>query len=428
MRRHPRRTHLLTASCISAIAALGTSPQVHAQCPGIPVVASANAGGGSSSSALGERRAADDRLNLGPAQGNEAFGLINSRGYLAVNRSWEWVDYSYENRIRAVEKGLTGFSDNQGKWVIQPKFVFADRFQDGVAIVGDGKKFGMIDQRGKSIVPVKLDGALRFQEGFAAVQIGEKVGFIDKQGELRIPARLSSARSFHQGFAAFSAPGPDKTAEVKGYLNKKGEVAWYDKAGEVEELGDFNEQLAAVRIEGKWGFLAKSFRVQIKPQFEAVRDFTNGLAAAKLAGKWGFINKRGGWVIDPTFDDVDDFDCSQAMAKSSEGWGFIDKRGQWTIQPQFSYAEPFFRGYARVATSPNFGYISTSGRVMWDPGKAGVTPGPTQLEQKPWLSTLEAGLKVASPSPIGPYAPEHQYEEQLPNGIGTNSSFSSVQP
>ncbi|XAL98416.1 WG repeat-containing protein [Phycisphaeraceae bacterium D3-23] len=385
-----------------------------AQCTGIPS-APPNTGGGTGNG--GERvrpQQGNSSEGLLPVQGNEAMGLINHGGYLAVDRSWDWVDYAYDNLIRAVERGRTGYANAGGGWSINPIFAYADRFENGYAVVGDGEHFGIIDKRGELIVPIRLDGALRFREGYAAVQIGEDVGFIDVRGEVVVPVEYARVRSFHQGYAAFTSHADEGQPATHGYLDKRGNVAWSDSTGRVTELRDFNDDLAAVCIDDKWGYLSRRFRGEIRPQFDGARDFADGLAAVQIGELWGYIDRRGRWVVQPTFEDADDFEEGYAMVKQGGLWGYIDKRGEVTIRPQYTYAEPFFRGYARVTMAPNFGYIGTSGRAIWDPGAAGVRHDDTELSCKPWLSTSEQGLAVADASPIGPYQPEHLYDEGLP--------------
>jgi len=64
----------------------------------------------------------------------------------------------------------------------------------------------------------------------------------------------------------------------------------------------FPEGLAAVRIgddeTGKWGFIDKSGKLVISPQFDAISHggFSEGLASVRIGddktGKWGFISRR----------------------------------------------------------------------------------------------------------------------------------------
>jgi hypothetical protein len=52
-----------------------------------------------------------------------------------------------------------------------------------------------------------------------------------------------------------------------------------------------------------WGYVDKTGKFVIEPQFEYASAFSEGLAAIKVAGKYGFINEMGGIVINPQFDD-----------------------------------------------------------------------------------------------------------------------------
>ena len=57
----------------------------------------------------------------------------------------------------------------------------------------------------------------------------------------------------------------------------------------------------------KWGYIDKSGKVVIEPQFDSADDFSEGLAKVKKDGKRGYIDKIGKVVIEPQFDEVWDF-------------------------------------------------------------------------------------------------------------------------
>ncbi|WP_407711817.1 WG repeat-containing protein, partial [Campylobacter coli] len=42
----------------------------------------------------------------------------------------------------------------------------------------------------------------------------------------------------------------------------------------------------------------------IEPKFDEAWSFWEGLAAVGLNGKWGFMDKNGEFVIKPKFDDI----------------------------------------------------------------------------------------------------------------------------
>jgi len=78
--------------------------------------------------------------------------------------------------------------DKQGKFVIEPKFEFADSFSGGLAAIRSGGeangKYGFIDREGKTVITPQFDFADLFSasDGLAAVRIGDtdsgKYGYI----------------------------------------------------------------------------------------------------------------------------------------------------------------------------------------------------------------------------------------------------------
>lgn len=368
-----------------------------------------------------------------PVNINNWWGHIAQDGDLIVFPAFEWTDDAYENLIRAVKNGKTGFLKTSGNWYIDPIHPYADRFAEGHAVVGDGEgKFGYINKAGRPLTPVAFDGALRFKDNVAAVLKDGRVGFIDKRGRYTIEPRFIKARSFHDGVAMVQLPGPDDQPGPVGFIDRRGKLVFLDKTGRVTDLGDFNENLAAAQVtlddgSRRWGYIDKTYKLRIEPRFVAARDFTNGVAAvaapdAQGEATWGYIDKRGKWVIEPTFDDADEFDDTLAMVRVADRFGFTDKTGRRGVAPQFAFAEPYFRDYARVQAEPNFGYIDISGRVVWDPRwpfDQGIVDQTPRTRGAVATSDHRVGdqLLPAPPArepPNAAYPPEYLYEEVLP--------------
>lgn len=368
------------------------------------------------------------RDTLYPIQVNNWWGHMNQNGDLIVRPRFDWSDYSYEGLSRVVIDGKTGFIKGNGGWRIDPNFVYADRFSEGLAVVGQGNlknmKYGFLDKRGRLRVPIRLEGALRFKDGLAAVQVGERCGFINKSGRVAIAPQFHRVRSFHDGLAMVQHLGSKDRPGPLGYIDKRGRSVFRDDAQHLTDLGDFNETLARVKVSDRWGYIHRNFRIRIKPQFEDARDFTGGLAAVKLNGKWGYIDKKGTWIVPPRFDMADDLDERLAMVQLNGRFGYVNRAGRWGIDPKFVFAEPFFRRFAMVITKEGMGYIDSSSRFIWDPGQAkqgfvdktfresvgiGTAPGPD--------SHIHHRVRMAPdgrPPALSPYPPEYLYEEVLP--------------
>jgi len=55
----------------------------------------------------------------------------------------------------------------------------------------------------------------------------------------------------------------------------------------------------------------------ISPQFEEVKEFSEGIAAVKKNGKWGYINSQGKLIVPCEYDYADQF--SEGFAKVNKG-------------------------------------------------------------------------------------------------------------
>ena len=75
--------------------------------------------------------------------------------------------------------------------------------------------------------------------------------------------------------------------------------------------------------------------------FEKARTFHFGLAAVRIEGRWGFIDTSGTLVIPAQFKAVGDFHSTQAEAATDDGVGVVDRNGKFVIPPKFDRAVPF---------------------------------------------------------------------------------------
>ena len=98
------------------------------------------------------------------------------------------------------------------------------------------------------------------------------------------------------------------------------------------------EQVGVARNKkGKYGFIDKTGKWIINPQFDWVDGFAeNGLTNVKLNGKWGCIDKTGNMVVNPQYDNVRIFK-NTIFFKQNDKWGIIDEKGNIVVKPQFDW-------------------------------------------------------------------------------------------
>jgi hypothetical protein len=216
-----------------------------------------------------------------------------------------------------------GYINKQGKVIISPQFDAADRFAEGLAVIGKSTgnpddsyeaKYGYIDKKGKLVISLKFSIAKSFSEGLAVAQStsGKSRGYINKKGKFAIKhQRLDTyyPGEFSSGLAVVELNGGACSAANYcdySYINKAGKVVIKspeDREGQSDYTGaqTFSEGLAAVATSGggrdaggwypatSWGYINKSGKFVIAPQFADAGSFSEGLAPVEIDGKYGYI-------------------------------------------------------------------------------------------------------------------------------------------
>jgi predicted DNA-binding WGR domain protein len=327
------------------------------------------------------------------------WSYIDSTGKIVFDTSADSV-FGFSESLAAIQvKDRWGFIDKTGKTVIQPQFATARPFSCGRAMVSLPPKedekpakrpmYGYIDRTGRMVIPPQFPIAERFFEGLAVVVAklegwNADWGLIDTDGKFVVEPKYDWALPMSDGLAAVYTR--DAFPHVE-YVDRTGKVVCVAQGpdgkpltalgmgipwrGHAEEAREFHEGLAPFRVGAQ----------EIHRSFQGKADLTmHGFYFE--GGKWGFIDKTGKVVIQPQFDYAFGFseglvavEIRTETTSMVRMWGYIDRTGKLVIKPQFSFAQGFRHGLAQVeiddATSQErkFGYIDKTGKYVWEPTK-----------------------------------------------------------
>ncbi len=208
-----------------------------------------------------------------------------------------------------------------------------------------------------------------------------KIGYIDKTGKVRINL---DKYAFNPLQLFYKRPLKGSIMSLEPFFNKRALVYIYDETVELKrtisfidtkgkllnvrfiDAKSFSQNLAAVEIKNKWGFIDLDGNIVIKPIFDYALPFSEDLAPVKLKDKWGYIDLQGNIVIKPQFDNAIPFHEDRAVIKFNNLIGFINKEGEIIVQPKYKTAYSFSDGLAFVSINKypdkaGYCYINSEG-------------------------------------------------------------------
>lgn len=254
------------------------------------------------------------------------YGMLNSSGDLAHNATYTQLSPSCGELTACKNNEASGFISTDGKWYI---------------VLKDG-----------------FDKAYSFHEGFAVVFRDGKAEYIDRSGTSRLGS-FEDATGFSNGVAAVKSDGAWRLIDTSGaYLTSdQFEDIKVDAYGLCS-----SEEVIFVKQNGAWKLIDLEGVPCSDLTFEDAYPFFDGtMAAICIDGKWGFLKKDGTLALEPTFDGATSFGKGMAAVLKDSKWGYIDTAFRMVIEPQFSEAGPFsICGVAPVKLDGNWRFIKLS--------------------------------------------------------------------
>lgn len=278
-------------------------------------------------------------------------------------------DSTEEVKLIPVKSGENfEYVDRTGKIVINPQFSSASVFRDGIALVktsGENAKWGYINEDGKYTINPTYVSATIFSEDLAwVVSENGAPTAINKDGETQFTLQeAQTVQVFKEGLAAFSKQ--DSVAEKWGFVDKSGKIKINPQFVSVTNFSD--GKCGVKNTDGKCGYIDSSGKIVINYQFDAASKFKNEKAVVTLKDKVGVIDKNGRYLINPQYSDIY-IDGDLFMVEQDKKWGWCDKDGKILINPQFEQAFPFNEeDLAAVKSGTTWGYINKEGKIAINP-------------------------------------------------------------
>lgn len=142
----------------------------------------------------------------------------------------------------------------------------------------------------------------------------------------------------------------------EGEVAELGETVW-EIEPKYENAEAFTEQIAAVKIDGKYGAINENGELVLPAIYDSMKYRSFGVLPASLNGEWYFLGADGNPLFGP-FEDAESYEFGFAAVKRDGKWGYIDKNGMDATA--FAYDEVYAveaEGTAWVRTGEKWEHV-----------------------------------------------------------------------
>jgi len=248
------------------------------------------------------------------------WGLASADGTLLIPAEYEKISTFSVDRAIVMRDGVISAVDRNNNRIAllhEDATDFGNFADNRLPLIIDGRWYRATGEFEMGIADFEMVGM--HSEGNAAAKQGGRWGVIDGGANWIIPPEHDGiikdelGRAFGQG-AVFVRNGSSVTLLVNG-----------ERVGSAfEDARPFGrEGYAAVKSDGRWGFINTAGEVVIDFRFEDALSFGQHMAAVKINGLWGYISLLGNEAIEPQFLQAKSFSDGSAPVLTERGWQFI---------------------------------------------------------------------------------------------------------
>ncbi|WP_373494420.1 WG repeat-containing protein [Aquiflexum sp.] len=268
-----------------------------------------------------------------------------------------------DNFLISKENSGFGLINRDGDYVLQPIIDHIAHVEDNYFYAYDGNQYMLIRGRqGKVDITYTSYHKITLEDGLMLEFIHGKLRRVMKNDGILLD-QTGMEKVFSVGQKQFNVLLKDNRI---GLLGSDG---WLIKPvlGNIESIFPGNESLFPAKNSNLFGFIDQSGKWVIENIYQEVRNFREGLAAVKINGEWDFINKAGIKLTSSGFEQVSDFNNKLATVKKNGKYNLIDHSGNILLINWYDRITLGVENYYISENNNLFGLIAPDGKEIVGP-------------------------------------------------------------
>lgn len=321
---------------------------------------------------------------LAIAKKNGKIGYLNTKGKFVISPTYEEATSFYNQATLVKKNGKWALINNKGKLLtafnIEDKNYGPEYRKSGQFPVKINGLWGSMNYKGKLVVPAEFQDKIEFRgntvewglhrDAYSAIvrkdgliipldkqhySLGEPQnglwiiqdsgeGIVDVSGQLIVEPQDDQKVILSEDGSYAVRDIKDPSAGWTFY--KKDQTLLFES--NYTDIQAFSEDLAAVKVNQKWGYVSKQGDIKIPAQFEEANLFQMGSAVIRKSGKYGLIGNRGEVILPAKYDEI---------VPLIERTNYMNNRIE-----KVTTKNPLYR----VKLKKNYGIVDSRGKIVMD--------------------------------------------------------------
>lgn len=291
--------------------------------------------------------------------------LFENNQYEPLLLNFEDVGQFNEGLAPAKMKGLWGFINKKGEWIITPEYKNANTFQGRYAVVSSNEhQWHFIDRKGNIMLSEVYDTIIQYQEGsYSIVSENQQWKYLNPLLKPINDVWYTEAKPFSkEGIAKVKKDSSDY------YINLFGEIVF-----KADELLDFKNGIGIFRKENLWGWIDENGEEIIAPKYSNIIA-NKGAYLIVQQDSLKYLVRNNGETVQEVISELDDIILTPlALINEVNPTYFIVDVFKSTFK-RLPYDEvgDISNGYIVVKKDQLYGYINTEGEEIFPPNNISV--------------------------------------------------------
>lgn len=279
--------------------------------------------------------------------------------------------------------GKYGMAMDDGKVILSPKYesitpmTANGRFNFQCFFVRDNGKYGLVSSSGAEIIPIKYDKLQNIygvdpNNSLLKFSLDNKWGIITKNGKMLTQPLYNELMNIRPNLikTTIGASYP----RLYGLIDTTGKEILPPVYKAIDP--DFHKKVFRItNANDKIGYLSLTGKILFKPVYDEVGEFTNGTARVKINGKYGLMKENESFAIQPIYDDLYLTRAGQTVIlQTGNKKGVADMQGNKIIPIEYSelYAA---NGNYIFKRDEKWGIMNAKGKVLASLEYDNISPG-----------------------------------------------------